>query len=115
MRRFFHSPHAGGFISARRVAGGLDAPIRKAQPNAPFMDGSVWSADGKVIPGKDDPKAHEACPFAATAGFAPPVAFAHLVAPELSCQAAPPALAAAPRADAVRFSRYASRALSALN
>jgi len=37
------------------------------------MDGPVQTTDGKALPGKDDPRAHEACPFAAAPHLATPL------------------------------------------
>jgi hypothetical protein len=56
------------------------------------MDGPVSVMDGKALPGKDDPRAHESCPFAAAAQPAQLNQFAILAAPELSSTAAPQTL-----------------------
>jgi hypothetical protein len=75
------------------------------------MDGAVETTDGKALPGKDDPRAHETCPFAAAAaGLAPPVDFIRLAAPELSHEAAPRTLAAGLNARAAPFARPSTRA-----
>jgi len=74
------------------------------------MDGPVQTTDGKALPGKDDPRAHETCPFAAAASLAPPVDFIRLAAPELSRSPAPRTLAAALPARAPPFSQASSRA-----
>ena len=74
------------------------------------MDGPVQAFDGKALPGKDDPRAHETCPFAAAAAIAPLVDFIRVAAPELSKSAAPRTLAAAPVARAPPFTRPSSRA-----
>ncbi len=58
------------------------------------MDGPVSVMDGKALPGKDDPRAHESCPFAAAAQPTQANQFAVLAAPELSSSAAPPTLPA---------------------
>jgi hypothetical protein len=57
------------------------------------MDGPVSVMDGKALPGKDDPRAHETCPFAMMAQPVHPNEFAVLAAPELSSSAAPVTLA----------------------
>lgn len=72
------------------------------------MDGAVADMSGK--PGKDDPRAHESCPFAAAAQ---PVAlndFALLAAPELSSSAAPRRLVAGLEARHASYLQPASRA-----
>jgi hypothetical protein len=74
------------------------------------MDGPVVGTDGKALPGKDDPRAHESCPFAAAASLAPPTDFAALAAPELSRSAAPRILAVGPDPRAASFFKPASRA-----
>ena len=75
------------------------------------MDGPVQAFDGKALPGKDDPRAHETCPFAAAASsLAPPVDFIRIAAPELSESAAPRILAAAPVARAPPYAQASSRA-----
>ena len=74
------------------------------------MDGPVEATDGKTLPGKDDPRAHEACPFAAVASIAPPVDFVRLAAPELSRSPAPRAIAAGLDARAGQFVRPSPRA-----
>ena len=48
------------------------------------MDGPVVGTVGKAVPGKDDPRAHKTCPFAAAAQPAPIQDFIALAAPELS-------------------------------
>jgi hypothetical protein len=78
------------------------------------MDGPVQTADGKALPGKDDPRAHETCPFAAAAGLAPPVDFIRLAAPQLSRLPAPRSLSARLDAGAAPFARPSSRAPPAL-
>jgi hypothetical protein len=52
------------------------------------MDGPVTATDGKALPGKDDPRAHETCPFAHAAQPAHLNDFAALAAPQLSQTAA---------------------------
>lgn len=79
------------------------------------MDGPVFSADGKALDkkdpaGKDDPRAHETCPFAAAAQPAPANDFIALAAPELSRQAAPRHMASGLEARRAAFLRPASRA-----
>jgi hypothetical protein len=79
------------------------------------MDGPVVSTDGKTLParapiGKDDPRAHESCPFAAGAQLAPPADFIALVAPQLSRTTAPHSLASRPQARRTAFLKPASRA-----
>lgn len=75
------------------------------------MDGPVQSSDGKALPGKDDPRAHETCPFAAAAApIAPPVDFIRIAAPLLSETAAPRTPVAALPARAPPFSQASSRA-----
>ncbi len=75
------------------------------------MDGPVQASDGKALPGKDDPRAHETCPFAAAAAaIAPPVDFVALAAPQLSQSAAPRSLAADLRAQAPPFTQASPRA-----
>jgi hypothetical protein len=74
------------------------------------MDGPVQATDGKTLPGKDDPRAHETCPFAAAASLAPPMDFIRLAAPELSRSPAPRILVAALSARAPPFTQPASRA-----
>jgi hypothetical protein len=74
------------------------------------MDGPVQTTDGKALPGKDDPRAHETCPFAAAASLAPPVDFVPLAAPELSRSPAPRSLIAGLNARAAPFARPSSRA-----
>ena len=74
------------------------------------MDGAVEAMSGKALAGKDDPRAHESCPFAAAAQ---PVAindFVALAAPELSSSAAPRHLAAGPQARHTPYLQPASRA-----
>ena len=76
------------------------------------MDGPVQAWDGKALPGKDDPRAHETCPFAAAAatGLAPLVDFVAIAAPQLSETAAPRTLTAAPAARAPPYAQASSRA-----
>ena len=74
------------------------------------MDGPVTTLDGKTLPGKDDPRAHETCPFVAAAALAPPTEFIRLAAPELSLSPAPRILAAGLDARAPPFSLAPSRA-----
>jgi hypothetical protein len=74
------------------------------------MDGTVEVLSGKTLPGKDDPRAHESCPFAAAAQ---PVAvndFVALAAPELSSSAAPRHLATGLQAHHAPYIQPASRA-----
>jgi hypothetical protein len=74
------------------------------------MDGAVEVMSGKILPGKDDPRAHEACPFAAAAQ---PVAvndFSLLAAPELSSSAAPRHIATGLKARHASYVQPASRA-----
>ena len=74
------------------------------------MDGPVEMTTGKTLPGKDDPRAHESCPFAAAAQ---PVAvndFAILAAPLLSASAAPRHLATGLAAARTSYIQPASRA-----
>jgi hypothetical protein len=79
------------------------------------MDGAVQnSADKKDIAGKNDPRAHESCPFAAAAQPAPAQDFIALAAPELSRQAAPRHLASGLEARRTAFLKPASRAPPAL-
>jgi len=78
------------------------------------MDGPVQTTDGKALPGKDDPRAHETCPFAAAASLAPPVDFIRLALPELTRSPAPRTLAAGLTARDGPFSRPAARAPPAL-
>ena len=74
------------------------------------MDGPIQASDGKALPGKDDPRAHETCPFAAAAGAAPPVDFVSVAAPQLSESAAPRTVISALAARAPPFTRPSSRA-----
>ena len=76
------------------------------------MEGPVQAWGGKALPGKDDPRAHETCPFAtnAAANVAPLVDFIRIAAPELSETAAPRTLATAPSARAPPYSQASSRA-----
>ncbi len=76
------------------------------------MDGPVQAWGGKALPGKDDPRAHETCPFAAgsAVAIAPLVDFVTIAAPQLSETAAPRILAAAPSARAPPYSQASSRA-----
>src|SRR5262245_59267285 len=76
------------------------------------MDGPVQAIDGKALPGKDDPRAHESCPFATAAatGLAPLVDFAAIAAPQLTQTAAPRILAEAPPARAPPYAQASSRA-----
>jgi len=74
------------------------------------MDGPVQTTDGKALPGKDDPRAHESCPFAAAASLPPPMDFIRLAAPELSREAAPRTLAAGLNARTAPFARPSTRA-----
>jgi hypothetical protein len=53
------------------------------------MDGPVVDTSGKALAGKDDPRAHESCPFAAAAQPAPAQDYIALAAPELSRAPAP--------------------------
>jgi hypothetical protein len=48
------------------------------------MDGPVQTTDGKVLPGKDDPRAHEACPFAAAPHLATPLVMTAMPLPMLA-------------------------------
>jgi hypothetical protein len=74
------------------------------------MDGAVQATDGKTLPGKDDPRAHESCPFAAAANVGPVVDFILLAAPQLSRSPAPRALVAGLDARAGPFLRPSTRA-----
>jgi hypothetical protein len=74
------------------------------------MDGPVIAPSGKALPGKDDPRAHETCPFAAGAQLAQPADFIALAAPELSSTAAPRDLASGLEARRASFFQPASRA-----
>jgi hypothetical protein len=74
------------------------------------MDGPVQTIDGKALPGKDDPRAHETCPFAAAASVAPLVDFTRLAAPQLSRSPAPRTLTAQLNAGASPFARPSPRA-----
>jgi len=79
------------------------------------MDGPVATTDGNALPGKapigkDDPRAHETCPFAAGAQLAPPVDFVAPAAPELSSSASPRQLAFGLAARRSPFLKPASRA-----
>jgi hypothetical protein len=76
------------------------------------MDGPVQAWGGKALPGKDDPRAHETCPFAAAAAssLAPPIDFVRIAAPLLSETAAPRTVVAALPARAPPFSQASSRA-----
>lgn len=74
------------------------------------MDGPVQSTDGKTLPGKDDPRAHESCPFAHAAQPAPANEFAVLAAPKLSSAPAPRTLASSLFVQSTVRTRPASRA-----
>src|ERR1700761_1943795 len=74
------------------------------------MDGPVLDLAGKSLPGKDDPRAHESCPFAAAAQPMAVNDFALLAAPQLSSSAAPRQLALGLKAARASFIRPASRA-----
>ena len=74
------------------------------------MDGPVQASDGKALPGKDDPRAHETCSFAAAAAIAPLVDFIRVAAPRLSESAAPRTMVSALAARAPPFTRPSSRA-----
>jgi len=74
------------------------------------MDGAVVEMSGKALPGKDDPRAHESCPFAAAAQIAPAHDFIALAAPELSQSAAPRQLASGLEARPASYFQPASRA-----
>jgi hypothetical protein len=74
------------------------------------MDGAVVDMSGKALPGKDDPRAHESCPFAAAAQPAPVNDFIALAAPELSQSAAPRHLALGVPARLASYLQPASRA-----
>jgi hypothetical protein len=78
------------------------------------MDGPVFSTDKKDGTAKNDPRAHESCPFAAAAQPAPAEDFIALAAPELSTSAAPRHLASGLEARAAAFLKPASRAPPAL-
>ena len=79
------------------------------------MEGAVMEEAGKPVPSKNDPRAHETCPFAGAVPLAPPSnEFAVLAAPELSESAAPRTLAAGFNAQAPPYSQPASRAPPAL-
>jgi hypothetical protein len=51
-------------------------PNPQGPSKSPFvictMAGPVLGVDGKALPDKDDPRAHETCPFAAAAALATP-------------------------------------------
>jgi hypothetical protein len=72
------------------------------------MDGPV-TMDGKALPGKDDPRAHESCAFAAAGHAAQSPDFITLAAPQLS-STAPRDLASALPLQRTPFSQPASRA-----
>jgi hypothetical protein len=74
------------------------------------MDGPVSATDGKTLPGKDDPRAHETCPFAAAAQPAQTTDFVALAAPQLSSTAAPRELASGLESRRTSFLKPASRA-----
>ena len=74
------------------------------------MDGPVIGSDGTSLPGKDDPRAHETCPFAAAAQPAQFTDFIALAAPELSRAAAPRDLASGLEARRAHYFQPASRA-----
>ena len=74
------------------------------------MDGPVVDLSGKALAGKDDPRAHESCPFAAAAQPAPVHDFITLAAPELSASAAPRTLVAGLEAHHALYIKPASRA-----
>ncbi len=74
------------------------------------MDGPVQAFGGQSLPGKDDPRAHETCPFATAAALAPLVDFVRIAAPQLSQTPAPRTLAAAPSARAPPYAQALSRA-----
>jgi hypothetical protein len=73
------------------------------------MDGPL-AIDGKTLPGKDDPRAHESCAFAAAAHPAQATDFITLAAPQLSSTAAPRDLASGTRAHHTLFLKPSSRA-----
>jgi hypothetical protein len=73
------------------------------------MDGPV-ELSGKALPGKDDPRAHESCPFAAAAQPVPVDDFIALAAPELSSSAAPRHLITGLAAHRASYIQPASRA-----
>ena len=74
------------------------------------MDGPVTATDGKTLPGKDDPRAHETCPFAHAAQPAQSGDFIAVAAPELSSTAAPRLLDRGLEARRASFFQPASRA-----
>ena len=74
------------------------------------MDGPVLDLSGKALDGKDDPRAHESCPFAVAAQAMPVNDFVALAAPELSSSAAPRTLAAGLGARPASYLQPASRA-----
>lgn len=74
------------------------------------MDGPVMDLSGKSLPGKDDPRAHESCPFAVAAQPMAVNDFAVLAAPELSSSAAPRHLALGLETARAPYVQPASRA-----
>ncbi len=74
------------------------------------MDGPVLDLAGKSLPGKDDPRAHESCPFAAAAQPAQSSDYIALAAPQLSSTAGPRRLASGLDAWRASFLKPASRA-----
>jgi hypothetical protein len=73
------------------------------------LDGPV-TTESKALPGKDDPRAHESCAFAAAGHAAQSTDFITQAAPQLSRTAAPRELASGPATQHTPFSRPASRA-----
>ena len=78
------------------------------------MDGPVLDTDAKSPIGKDDPRAHESCPFAQAAQPSPANEFAVLAAPLLSEVAAPRQIVFDFTARDISRTRPASRAPPAL-
>ena len=74
------------------------------------MDGAVMESANKALPSKNDPRAHESCPFAAAAQLAPSNDFVALAAPELSASAAPRTLSGGLSAQNAPYIKPASRA-----
>jgi hypothetical protein len=111
-RALVHIALAALILRAFLPAGWMPNPKGPAQSAFVIctMDGPVIGTNGKAQPGKDDPRAHESCPFAASAQLAPPVDFIALAAPQLSTTAAPRDLAAGFVARRSPFLPPASRA-----
>jgi hypothetical protein len=111
-RALVHVALAAMILRALLPAGWMPNPKGPAESAFVIctMDGPVISTDGKAQPGKDDPRAHESCPFVAGAQLAPPMDFIALAAPQLSRAAAPRNLAAGLAARRSAFLPPASRA-----